>query len=261
MSNRALTGLAAALAVAAAFFLSIDPGRAAECPAADVSRYEELPSPKALVGNDLGCTTWQGGLTSVEGVINAALGVCLNKTGVPCHLIKFAGSGAEAPAAPLPAPPPAPVPQEVNTSPADPCPGGDRVPAQLGAEPVRINPNGLCAFTLWYRHCIFLRQAGEDKTLGPYCPPEAKLIAGAVRAKQFPPDVEWVWSAEQPFTAFLLLFREGAGQNNQVAQPAGQLAVGSPEWKQRCATKYKSFDWNTGLFMGKDGNRHECRLP
>jgi hypothetical protein len=37
--------------------------------------------------------------------------------------------------------------------------------------------------------------------------------------------------------------------------------VGSNQWKQACAAKYKSFNWNTGYFTGYDGQPHLCQLP
>ena len=37
--------------------------------------------------------------------------------------------------------------------------------------------------------------------------------------------------------------------------------VGSPAWKRQCAAKYGSFNWNTGYFLGYDGQYHLCKLP
>jgi uncharacterized protein YcfJ len=37
--------------------------------------------------------------------------------------------------------------------------------------------------------------------------------------------------------------------------------VGSRAWKQMCAQKYRSFDWQSGYFVGYDGEYHMCTLP
>ena len=39
------------------------------------------------------------------------------------------------------------------------------------------------------------------------------------------------------------------------------IVIGSYGWKQACAAKYRSFDWNTGLYFGYDGRWHRCVLP
>lgn len=35
----------------------------------------------------------------------------------------------------------------------------------------------------------------------------------------------------------------------------------SDSWRAACARKYRSFNWNTGLYFGYDGRYHRCRLP
>ena len=46
------------------------------------------------------------------------------------------------------------------------------------------------------------------------------------------------------------------------APPAyGVPPVGSQAWKQQCSYKYKSFNWNTGYYLGYDGDYHICNLP
>ncbi len=37
--------------------------------------------------------------------------------------------------------------------------------------------------------------------------------------------------------------------------------VGSQAWKQQCSYKYKSFNWDTGYYLGYDGDYHICQLP
>lgn len=44
-------------------------------------------------------------------------------------------------------------------------------------------------------------------------------------------------------------------------QPAYAPPVGSQAWKQQCAQKYKSFQWDTGYYLGFDGGYHVCKLP
>lgn len=47
--------------------------------------------------------------------------------------------------------------------------------------------------------------------------------------------------------------------------PAPQAAylppVGSKQWKQMCAQKYKSFNKETGYYIGYDQQYHLCQLP
>ena len=44
-------------------------------------------------------------------------------------------------------------------------------------------------------------------------------------------------------------------------QPVYLPPVGSLEWKQMCSRKYKSFNWDTGYYLGYDGQYHLCALP
>ena len=32
-------------------------------------------------------------------------------------------------------------------------------------------------------------------------------------------------------------------------------------WHEACARKYRSFNWDTGMYLGYDGRWHRCRLP
>ena len=36
---------------------------------------------------------------------------------------------------------------------------------------------------------------------------------------------------------------------------------GSQDWKVACAGKYRSFEWNTGLYTTNSGYKRQCRLP
>ncbi len=53
--------------------------------------------------------------------------------------------------------------------------------------------------------------------------------------------------------------------SRRAVAPAPQAAylppVGSNEWKQMCSRKYKSFNWDTGYYMGFDQQYHLCALP
>ena len=50
-----------------------------------------------------------------------------------------------------------------------------------------------------------------------------------------------------------------------VAAPAVQAGylppVGSKQWKQMCSQKYKSFNRETGYYVGYDQQYHLCQLP
>lgn len=47
----------------------------------------------------------------------------------------------------------------------------------------------------------------------------------------------------------------------QAPPPAYAPAVGTQAWKQACSQKYNSFDWNTGYYLGYDGDYHLCKIP
>lgn len=47
----------------------------------------------------------------------------------------------------------------------------------------------------------------------------------------------------------------------QPVQPAYAPAVGTNAWKQACSQKYNSFNWNTGYYLGFDGDYHLCKIP
>lgn len=59
-----------------------------------VQKYERAPEPKALVGNEIGCTQWGGGFSTVDEVVKAALAKCNADSGKECRLIRFAGRPA-----------------------------------------------------------------------------------------------------------------------------------------------------------------------
>lgn len=44
-------------------------------------------------------------------------------------------------------------------------------------------------------------------------------------------------------------------------QPVYLPPVGSKQWKQMCSQKYKSFNWDTGYYLGYDQQYHLCQLP
>lgn len=44
-------------------------------------------------------------------------------------------------------------------------------------------------------------------------------------------------------------------------QPVYLPPVGSKKWKQMCSQKYKSFNWDTGYYVGYDQQYHLCQLP
>ena len=143
---------------------------------------------------------------------------------------------------------------------------GNSVAIALGPEPVRINPDGYCAFFLWFRHCIFVRQAGQNTTLGPYCPPGAAFMKGATLItpqRDLPRDTEWAWSAQYPFTAYIARYDPSSYVPPPETAPAIEFPplVGSPRWQELCAQKYKSFNPDTGLYTGKSGQTHACTLP
>jgi hypothetical protein len=47
---------------------------------------------------------------------------------------------------------------------------GRRMPVHLGSQPVRINPDGACEITWWFRHCVYVRQARRDEYVGALLP-------------------------------------------------------------------------------------------
>ncbi|MCB1501850.1 MAG: BA14K family protein [Bauldia sp.] len=47
----------------------------------------------------------------------------------------------------------------------------------------------------------------------------------------------------------------------QAPQPGYLPAVGTKQWKQMCSQKYKSFNWETGYYVGYDQQYHLCQLP
>ena len=39
------------------------------------------------------------------------------------------------------------------------------------------------------------------------------------------------------------------------------ISASTSDHDQACAAKYKSFNWNTGYFVGYDGQPHLCQFP
>lgn len=64
----------------------------------------------------------------------------------------------------------------------------------FGTTPVQVNPAGECAIDLWtYGHCVYVMVASSSAMQGPLCD-------GGL-----PDDVEWVWTADTPFTGHIRL--------------------------------------------------------
>lgn len=61
----------------------------------------------------------------------------------------------------------------------------------------------------------------------------------------------------EPFAFGALGFATGAIIGSQVI---GSQVQGSG-WQEACASKYRSFDWGSGTYLGYDGYRHRCVLP
>ena len=74
----------------------------------------------------------------------------------------------------------------------------------FGRQPVRINPEGRCAPDLWHDgHCLYVQRAAwtNDGHIYRHC-------GGAL-----PKDVEWAWSADEPFTGAVALSPPRYGNN------------------------------------------------
>ncbi len=63
-------------------------------------------------------------------------------------------------------------------------------------------------------------------------------------------------------------YRSGVGLGvtlGIVGLAAGAIAgggyYGGLSWQEACARKYRSFNWNTGMYLGYDGHWHRCVLP
>ncbi|WP_421722996.1 BA14K family protein [Bauldia sp.] len=61
--------------------------------------------------------------------------------------------------------------------------------------------------------------------------------------------------------AYNQAYAECVANKANYAQPVGAPPVGSNAWKQMCSQKYKSFNWNTGYYLGYDGDYHLCKIP
>jgi hypothetical protein len=64
-----------------------------------------------------------------------------------------------------------------------------------------INPGGICAVALFFAgHGIFVTQAGHHETLGPYYKGDgARVWDKNGNTVELPVDIEYVWSAGEPF--------------------------------------------------------------
>lgn len=167
----------------------------------------------------------------------------------------------------------------VSAAPAlagDNCPGGStsigallnrRVPVRFSDQPLQINPLGLCGFHIWHRNCIYIRQAGDERRLGPYCPTGARMMPGAILLGMnswLPADVEYVWSAQQPFIGYVTLTtvddvfdpeRTGPGRMTE------HHIEGSPAWLGACASLHPSFDPLTLMYTTYSGKQKRCVIP
>jgi hypothetical protein len=264
-----------AMVAAAVFCLLMAGGTAkAECPPDDWMTYQLANAPKALAAseNEERCFAHSAAAdAAITDVINSSLARCEATTGQPCRIVTFNAVSAGTPlvngseVAALKAElseTRARLNEEIAKaggmqpvpSKAPACRIG-RIPYDLGGEPVQVNPDGACGITVWNRHCIFVRQAGETNTLGPYCPPgERSKLPGTRYGGQLPADLEWIWSAAEPFTAYVQLVSQ-----DSAVDP--KQFVGSDAWRALCATKYKTFEWYTGLYTAKNGRRLVCEVP
>jgi hypothetical protein len=75
----------------------------------------------------------------------------------------------------------------------------------IGRSPVQVNPGARCEMQFRLPPgCLFVRQAGSQKALGPFCVDDKGK--GSVR---LPNNIEWVWSAGAGFNADLTLYPRG----------------------------------------------------
>jgi hypothetical protein len=72
-----------------------------------------------------------------------------------------------------------------------------------------FNPAGQCIGYLWYpNHCIFIKRAGQNETLGPFCDGEQNrtvTLANGNKATALPADGEYAWSADTPSDGLIQL--------------------------------------------------------
>ena len=66
---------------------------------------------------------------------------------------------------------------------------------------VPVNPGGLCATALFFSgHCLFVTQADHNEVLGPFCKGEGARVSDKNgNTVELPVDIEYVWSADEPF--------------------------------------------------------------
>lgn len=157
----------------------------------------------------------------------------------------------------------------------DNCPGGStaesallnrRVPVRFADEPLQINPMGLCGFHIWHRNCIYVQQAGDQRRIGPFCPTEARMMPGAVRLGYgvgLPVDVEFVWSAQQPFIGYVALTTPNDMPDPERTGP-GRITErdieGSPAWLAACSERHPSFNPTTLTYTTYSGKQKRCIL-
>jgi hypothetical protein len=74
---------------------------------------------------------------------------------------------------------------------------------------VPINPGGICASALFFDgHCLFVIQAHHDEVLGPFCKGEgARVWDKNGNTVELPVDIEYVWSADEPFDGSIGLWQ------------------------------------------------------
>jgi hypothetical protein len=72
-----------------------------------------------------------------------------------------------------------------------------------------FNPAGQCIGYIWYSdHCIFIKRAGQNERLGPFCAGgegRSVTLVNGTKAMALPADGEYVWSADTPFDGYIQL--------------------------------------------------------
>ncbi|HWA19452.1 MAG TPA: hypothetical protein VG757_10690 [Devosia sp.] len=89
------------------------------------------------------------------------------------------------------------------------CPGIRKF-VTIGTSPTLVNPGGNCAFGVMFsyqqtvpptvpKYCLYARGAGNSKTYGPFC------NDGPANMLLKVPRLEWLWSADRPLHATVML--------------------------------------------------------
>lgn len=98
-----------------------------------------------------------------------------------------------------PSAPRAPVQTAQPVQRGDPFCNERKTSFRYGTEPRLVSENAQCASALWYSgHCIYAKQAGNEKRLGPFCDKPG-------RTEVLPVDIEYAWSSGEPFDGYVLL--------------------------------------------------------